>query len=146
MTALWLLKQLYPEAGEEILTKLLILEKERLNTLADLEPNNHFIIKLPNYDPQILIFKKSDAATTKKSLQLALDELTELKDKKWQIKHLHPVLEKIVKSNNLTNGDLFWPVRVALSGQEKSPSPEEIMTVLGKEKSLNRLKQALSML
>ncbi len=41
------------------------------------------------------------------------------------------------------NGDTLWPLRVALSGEEKSPSPWELLEVLGKERSLKRLDAAI---
>jgi glutamyl/glutaminyl-tRNA synthetase len=41
---------------------------------------------------------------------------------------------------------VFWPVRVALSGEEKSPSPVELAVALGKEESLKRIKRAIKKL
>ena len=40
-------------------------------------------------------------------------------------------------------GAVLWPLRFLLSGQEKSPDPFTIMEILGKEKSLIRLKNAI---
>lgn len=40
-------------------------------------------------------------------------------------------------------GDVLWPLRVALSGQQSSPDPLDIMGVLGKEESLARIKKAI---
>jgi glutamyl/glutaminyl-tRNA synthetase len=51
-----------------------------------------------------------------------------------------------VSANNLTPGDVFWPIRFALSGLDKSPSPVEILEFLGKEESLKRLSLAQSKL
>ena len=39
-------------------------------------------------------------------------------------------------------GFLLWPLRVALSGQKKSAPPFDIATILGKEKTLERISQA----
>ena len=46
----------------------------------------------------------------------------------------------------LTNGDVFWPARAALSGREASPSPIEILWALGKKEALERLSGALDKL
>ena len=43
-------------------------------------------------------------------------------------------------------GAVLWPLRVALSGREKSPDPFTISGLLGKEKTLNRIAQALKKL
>jgi glutamyl-tRNA synthetase len=55
-------------------------------------------------------------------------------------------LESVVSENNLTNGDVFWPVRVALSGEEKSPSPVELAVALGKDDTLKRIDKALELI
>lgn len=58
--------------------------------------------------------------------------------------------EKIIKdfivAKGWTNGDTLWPLRVALSGEEKSPSPWELLEVLGKERSLKRIADAIRFL
>lgn len=40
-------------------------------------------------------------------------------------------------------GDFLWPLRVALTGAQKSPSPFEVAWVLGKNESLKRIKSAI---
>ena len=40
-------------------------------------------------------------------------------------------------------GRLLWPLRAALTGQQKSPSPFEAAWVLGKNETLKRIKDAL---
>jgi glutamyl/glutaminyl-tRNA synthetase len=39
-------------------------------------------------------------------------------------------------------GKLLWPLRVALSGRDKSPGPFEIADILGKKEVLKRIKNA----
>jgi len=41
---------------------------------------------------------------------------------------------------------VLWPLRVALSGKEKSPGPFEILEVLGKEEALTRITKAIGKL
>jgi glutamyl/glutaminyl-tRNA synthetase len=53
---------------------------------------------------------------------------------KWETK-----LKTWIGENNKDAGSYFWPLRVALSGKEKSPSPFEILAILGKEEITNRL-------
>jgi len=55
-------------------------------------------------------------------------------------------LSDAVKTGGLGNGDVFWPVRYALSGAINSPKPEDLLYVLGKEESLRRIKVALDLL
>ncbi len=39
-------------------------------------------------------------------------------------------------------GKILWPMRAALTGKENSAGPFEIAEVLGKEKTLKRIKEA----
>lgn len=49
-------------------------------------------------------------------------------------------------ANEKGRGAVLWPLRVALSGQEKSPDPFQIASLIGKEHSLKRVKKAISLL
>ena len=40
-------------------------------------------------------------------------------------------------------GNVLWPMRVALTGLEKSPDPFAVAGVLGKEKTIRRLTHAI---
>ncbi len=42
------------------------------------------------------------------------------------------------------NGQVLWPLRVALSGEEFSPGAFELASILGKEKTLNRVKNMIA--
>jgi len=94
----------------------------------------------PKYQPELLIFKKSDREKTAVGLDRALEKLSTLTA--WSEEDLNQMLSDAVKDNNLANGDVFWPVRVALSGQEKSPSPVELLLALGKDESITRIEKA----
>ena len=123
------------------LENIFIVLSSRLNYLSELEESSKFIFKLPNYNPQMLIFKKSDQEKTIKGLKLIYRELE--KNKEWKLKELDELLKQIVNDSELDPGDIFWPLRVALSGLDKSPSPAEILWILEKNKSLNRINKAL---
>ena len=46
------------------------------------------------------------------------------------------------KTNSADRGKLLWPLRVALTGKKASASPFEVAAILGKEKTLKRIKEA----
>ena len=125
--------------------RILEVEKTRLVTLCDITTETDLYMKTPKYNPALLIFKKSTEEATLKGLEATLSYFTVAK---WpdSIEGLNKVLADIVTENKLTNGDLFWPIRVALSGLEKSPSPAELMWALGKEESLVRINSASALL
>lgn len=134
--------------GEATILKALTIEQGRVNTLAELPSIlSYFFDKDTEYglNPAHLVWKKSDATTAKSRLEGLIAFLTaqptELFDDKSA---LEAALIDHIKTNGWSNGDTLWPMRVALSGREASPSPFEIAWVLGKERTLIRLQHALA--
>ena len=100
--------------------------------------------KKPEYDPAILIFKKSDKEKTLSALKLVSGKLVSIEQ--WNSEAIQQLLADVVSEGQMTNGDVFWPVRVALSGAEKSPSPAELAVALGREETVGRIQVAVGKL
>jgi glutamyl/glutaminyl-tRNA synthetase len=115
---------------------------DRLETLDQIGENISFIYTLPDYSVDLLIAKKSTKDITLKALQLILKELSAYQDP-WQAINLLKLLETTREKNNLTRNEMFWPLRVAVSGQNNSPDVFAIMQVLQKTESLRRISLAL---
>lgn len=120
-----------------------LLSRGGYSTLIEAAEEILNLRKTPEYDGKTLIFKKSTKENTLSGLQIAHSQLSEIDEKDWNSQELQMRLGLIVERNDLTNGDVFWPVRVALSGREKSPSPVELLIALGKKESINRLEKAI---
>jgi glutamyl/glutaminyl-tRNA synthetase len=65
--------------------------------------------------------------------------------------YFHPLAEffeteikKWLTTNDKSPGNYLWPLRVALSGASKSPSPFELLSVLTPEQADERINQVLS--
>lgn len=127
----------------ELLTKVVALERERIATLSELPSAIEFIFKLPDYQPELLIWKKSFVEELKKVLPALENLLDNFSEKEWNKDNLERRIGEWVKEKGYSNGSVLWPLRVALSGLEKSPGPFEIAGVLGKEESLRRIKLAI---
>jgi glutamyl/glutaminyl-tRNA synthetase len=98
---------------EESLTCFAEIKEIVLSFCDELEPDRNLILKSSINDlPQLH------------------SELTA----KWEMR-----LKSWIGENNKDAGSYFWPLRVALSGKEKSPSPFEILAILSKEEAENRL-------
>lgn len=119
------------------LTAALQTEQERVATLAELPTAISFFVAPPDYPPDLLIWKKSDAQQTKKRLQKLIDYLAS---------HEIDSVMSWIDAEGLGRGDTLWPMRVALTGREHSPGPFEVAAVLGKEETLRRMKTALNIL
>jgi len=133
-------------APDIFLLKVIKIEKNRMVTLSDFIELTHYFFNVPKYDPNMLIFKKSNPDKTLIGLEVSFSHLANLFKSKWTENFLNEILMEIVKGNSLSNGDVFWPIRTALSGLEASPSPAELLFVLGKEESLKRIKKAIGFL
>ena len=52
-----------------------------------------------------------------------------------------------VKERGYKNGYVMWPIRTAVSGKQMTPGgATELMELLGKEESLNRIRKAIEKL
>lgn len=129
--------------GADYLAKIVALEKERVSTLAEIPAAVKFIFVLPEYPAAILVWKKSSAEEAKNNIVRLKELLNTFSVQTWNRDSLESKIGEWVKVNNLANGPVLWPLRVALSGQEKSPGPYEIAAVLGKDETLRRLEVAL---
>lgn len=125
--------------------EIAILKRGGFKTLKEAADYILELRKKPEYDKNLLIFKRSD----KKNTMLALKQVSgKLVSSKQELSadEAQKNLEYVVIENGLANGDVFWPVRVALSGAEKSPSPVELMVALGKEETIARIHKAINKL
>ena len=60
---------------------------------------------------------------------------------------LYERLLECVKEKGCKNGQILWPIRIAMSGKQTTPcGASEMMEVLGKEESLKRLRAAIEKL
>lgn len=123
------------------------LEQERISRLSEIGQDlPYFFQSELKYDPALLVWKKSTKETIAKNLNLLLAELEKYDAKTWTKVILEKKIKDFIARQGLNNGETLWPLRVALTGAEKSPTPFEILTILGPEKSLTRIKRAIDLL
>ena len=134
------LKYLPENIDFEYIKKIVALEQERIKKISEVgELTEFFFADKLKYDPELLIWKKMSLNDVKNNLEL-LEKILEKTDK-FDVKSLEVTLTPLREKQG--TGELLWPLRVALSGQKASPGPFEIMEVLGKEKTLKRIKEAI---
>jgi len=120
-----------PEAAIPLIT-------ERLEKLSDVQ-NFDYFWKEPKYDRGLLKWKKASLEESMSSLKQTADVLEKLEFTK---ENLQKALDQMGQKMG-DRGLAYWPLRVALTGKEKSPDPIDITLVLGKEKTLGRIKNAI---
>jgi glutamyl-tRNA synthetase len=62
----------------------------------------------------------------------------------WSKEKIEMKIGEWIKEKEYSVGSVMWPLRVAMSGQDKSPGPFEIAAVLGRAETMERLNTALS--
>ncbi|OGF30468.1 glutamate--tRNA ligase [Candidatus Falkowbacteria bacterium RIFOXYB2_FULL_35_7] len=141
-------KYVKSETGENIdisfIRRALALEQARIKNINEIADTVKFFFSDKfKYSKDLLVWKKSTKEATKKALALVMDELNKIDENQFKSETIEEKLKMLAQNNNLGNGDVFWPLRVALSGREKSPGPHEMAEVFGKDKTLIRLKDAI---
>ena len=127
-----------------VISKLL---HQRIEVLGEIPETLDFLVNLPHYDKKLFIHKKmkTDEKIARQALEEAERILAEVDS--WQIEEIKEELLSAVKKLGWKNGQLLWPLRVALSGQEFTPGGAiEIAYLLGKEEALKRIKKGVAKL
>lgn len=125
------------ETGDR-LKKIIAVQRERMKQLTDIRELGDFFFKLPDYEGGLLLWKEMTREEARESLRESL-----------KIVSGDPEFfeEKIVAlSQEMGRGNVFWPLRVALSGQKNSPPPLELIKVLGTKESVKRIETAIEKL
>jgi glutamyl-tRNA synthetase len=140
----WYIKTTDAYKTDNYLLKVVALEKDRLKTLLTLGDENQFLfVDELSYDAKLLTWKSNPVEVTMASLGQARKLAESISETEWTRTGL---AEKFLAAAGEKRGDFLWPLRVALSGLDRSPSPMDIAWVLGRERSIVRIDTALEKL
>lgn len=133
----------------EKLEKIISLYQERLKKLSEICDLVDFFFKENlEYDKNLLKWKGGEEMMSDKDLENVLLKLEKIllniKTEEWIRENLEKILLEEARKFNKDRGYFLWPLRVALSGKESSAGPFEIAEILGKEKTLTRIKQSIN--
>jgi len=121
------------------------LIQERARTLAEVpELTKFFFIDELGYQPDLLIVKKMDKEATLKALETSLQRLEQIS--LFDEESLEAMLRPLAEELGLKTGQLFGTLRVAVTGRTVAPPLFQTMAVLGKERCLRRIKEAITRL
>ena len=87
-------------------------------------------------------------STKESSLEVLTDTLALLEvQEDYSNDGLYETLSKYVSEKGYKTGYVMWPLRTAVSGRQMTPAgATEIMEVLGKEETLDRIRKGIALL
>ncbi|NLP33870.1 MAG: glutamate--tRNA ligase [Clostridiales bacterium] len=138
---------------KEVITKDLDLRrisnlvKTRIETFLDIKDKIDFFEELPDYDIAMYTHKKmkTNAENSLVVLKDLLPVFEALED--YSEESIEKTIKSYIQEKGIKNGQGLWPVRTAVSGKQSTPGGAyEIMSILGKEESLRRIRIAIEKL
>ncbi|HEX5020778.1 MAG TPA: glutamate--tRNA ligase [Candidatus Binatia bacterium] len=131
----------YPIPEDKVwLEKMIGTLQERAKTLTELVDSAHYYLS-DEIAFEAKTAKKFLTADVAGPLQILTDKLSELTD--FNESAIEHAFTRTLEEHGLKMGALAQPVRVALTGGTVSPGIHEVIAVLGKERTIRRLRNAL---
>ncbi len=127
--------------------KLSELLQKRCERLSDIPGQVAFIDSMPEYDAELYTHKKmkTDPQLAKKMLEKILPVLAGIDD--WTQDAVHDAMMALVETLGVKNGQLLYPLRIALSGMAVTPGGgTELAAILGRDETLARIRAAIEKL
>lgn len=125
-------------ANEEMLKSVEALVRERITKFSDVGgffEESRYLFKDPEVDQKMIVWKND----TYENVRLHLKKVRQLLDgvSEWSLESVKAAI--MPYAEDVGKGNVLWPLRVALSGKEKSPDPFEIASIIGKEATFRRI-------
>jgi len=147
------MKDLEIHVAEELKTEDKVFVKkitpiiaDRINKISDIgelkKGELAFLFKEPEYAKEMLLWRKEPSLEkTKKHLEEVVKFLNGLDEGEFVADKIKEAIWNYAEKEG--RGNVLWPMRAALTGLDKSPDPFAVAGVLGKEKTIKRLKYAV---
>ncbi len=130
--------------SDQILTRLLPTIKERVHVATEI----HEMTEAGEYDFAFITPNVSTPMLKWKNDQSEKDVLPRLEKANVLLQNADFMSPEAIKeilwayAEEVGRGELLWPLRIALTGKEKSPDPFICSFIIGKEETLARIKNA----
>lgn len=135
------------DAGKFDFRRLAELLQSRTEVFNQLPDMIRFLAEMPAFDNELYVNKKQKS--TLESAKAALEALKPILEgiSDWTEQNLHDQVMAAIPGLGMKNGQVLWPMRIAISGQMSTPGGAfEIAYLLGKEETLKRLDESLAKL
>ncbi len=128
------------------ITKIIAIYQERLKKLSEItELVDFFFEDKLSFNKELLRWKEMSEDEIKESLNQLEKTLSKIDPSEFTQKNIEErIMPEAEKLHD--RGKILWPFRVALSGKKASAGPFEIAAILGKEKTIKRIREAKELL
>lgn len=137
-------RRLFDFVSRTVDVRLIPLLKERAQTLkeaAEILDSEFNFLESISYEPAMLLNKgKIEREVAKKHLQEIHTLMVTMSRNNSNPETIRAWFMPYADAHG--RGDVLWPMRVALSGKEKSPDPFTIISIIGNEEALARVARA----
>ena len=133
-----------PQIDKKKISELL---QKRCEKLSDIPEQVDFFDSLPDYDIELYTHKKmkTNPENSKTALEAIKTKLETLAD--FSFESLHDNLMALVEEMGVKNGQVLYPLRVAVSGKSFTPGGGvELASILGKEETIKRIEKGIEKL
>lgn len=128
-------------ADMDTVQSLVPLIQERIRVLPDaIDLVDFFFQEEITYEPRLLVGKKMEPADSLAALRSAHKALNGLSA--FEEETLESTLRDLAEQRGLKAGQLFGIIRVAVTGKTVAPPLFGTLSILGKERALNRIQKA----
>lgn len=133
--------------GEYDLRAIASMVQSRIEIFPDIRDHVDFFDAVPDYDADMYQHKKMK--TTPENSRRTLEEILPLLEAQedYSNEGLFEACKAFAKEHGYKNGYVFWPLRTAVSGKQMTPGgATELMSILGKEETIARIRAAIEKL
>ncbi len=130
----------YSKERLEIIVPLIMERISKLGEVATMAEGGElsYFFTAPEYsEPEKIVWKKDTREEAKKHVEKLLELLGAMDEKNFNAETVKEAVWGYAEE--VGKGNVLWPLRYTLSGQDKSPDPFTLAEVLGKEETLSRL-------
>ncbi len=128
----------------EYVIKVTSLVQERLKTLKEFTEVTEYFFREPKVDQTLLVKQTGSKEKSEDILNSYLNLYSSINKADWTAEFLDEKSHELLKEKEYKPKEAFMTIRVAVSGETATPPLFEVLTLLGKEKTLMRIKQHLS--
>ncbi len=139
----WLAKLLDEDRFD--FARIASLLQARTEYFAQIPAMVDFLAEMPSFEADLYTHKKMKtnpevALTALKAMLPVVESITE-----WTETSIHDTLMAAIAQTGMKNGQILWPLRIAISGKANTPGGAiEIAYLLGKEETVKRLNASIA--